>query len=99
MKRPWTWSILGVVALVLLALPSLRMQVADPGARGLSEATEARRALIALEHLGLEGLLNPFDVLVDFGAEGFYQPQNVRKISLLEQRLSELEGVAWRGRP
>lgn len=94
MRRPWTWSILGSLLLVLLALPALKMQVADPGANGLSEATEARRALIALQRLGLEGLLNPFDVLVDLGADGFYQPQNVRKISLLEQRLEALEGVA-----
>lgn len=94
MRRPWLWSISGVVVLVLLALPALHMQVADPGARGLTSATDARRTLTALEGLGLEGLLNPFDVLVDFGQTGFYRPENVRAVSLLTARLQELPRVA-----
>lgn len=94
MRRPWLWAIAGVGFLLLLALPAIRMQVADPGARGLSEATEARRTLTALESLGLEGVLNPFDVLVDFGQESFYHPSKVRQVSLLAQDLLELEGVS-----
>lgn len=94
MKRPWFWAIFGVTALVLLALPALRMQVADPGARGLSEATEARRTLTALESLSLEGVLNPFDIVVDFGSETFYHPSRVRQISLLAQQLGGIEGVS-----
>ncbi len=94
MRRPWLWSIAGVGILVLLALPSLRMQVADPGARGLTTATDARRTLTALEGLGLEGLLNPFDVLIDFGSDGFFRPENVRKVSLLTARLKELPRVS-----
>ncbi|MFA5594561.1 MAG: MMPL family transporter [Trueperaceae bacterium] len=94
MRRPWLWAITGVSFLLLLALPALRMQVADPGARGLSEATEARRTLTALESLGLEGVLNPFDVLVDFGNETFYHPSRVRQVSLLAQELSAIEGVS-----
>lgn len=93
MRRPWLWTFLGVAALVALALPSLRMQVADPGARGLSPSTEARRTLTALEHLGLEGLLNPFDVVVDFGERGFYHPGSVREISLLSRDMAMLPGV------
>jgi len=94
MRRPWLWAVAGVGFLVLLALPALRMQVAEPGARGLAQATEARRTLTALESLGLEGLLNPFDVLVDFGTETFYHPSRVRQVSLLAQQLSALEGVS-----
>lgn len=94
MRRPWLWSVVGVGVLVLLALPSLRMQVADPGARGLTAATDARRTLTALEGLGLEGLLNPFDVLVDLGPAGFYRPENVRKVSLLTSELRALDRVA-----
>lgn len=94
MRRPWLWCLVGVGVLVLLAVPSLRMQVADPGARGLTTATDARRTLTALEGLGLEGLLNPFDVLVDFGADGFYHPANVRKMSLLTGRLREIGRVS-----
>ncbi|MCW5820259.1 MAG: MMPL family transporter, partial [Trueperaceae bacterium] len=94
MRRPRFWFVTGVLVLVGLSLPGLRMQVADPGARGLTSSTDARRTLNALEGLGLEGLLNPFDVVVDFGPEGFYRPENVRKVSLLTQRLRELEHVA-----
>ncbi len=94
MQRPWFWAITGTGLLLLLALPALRMQVADPGARGLSEATEARRTLTALESLGLEGVLNPFDVLVDFGDRTFFHPSRTRQISLLTQELTDLEGVA-----
>jgi RND superfamily putative drug exporter len=94
MRRPWLWAITGVGFLLLLAVPALRMQVADPGARGLSEATEARRTLTALESLSLEGVLNPFDVLVDFGSETFYHPSRVRQVSLLAQELGGLGGVA-----
>lgn len=94
MRRPRFWFVTGVLVLVGLSLPGLRMQVADPGARGLTSSTDARRTLNALEGLGLEGLLNPFDVVVDFGPEGFYRPENVRKVSLLTQRLRELEYVA-----
>lgn len=94
MRRPLFWALSGVSLLLLLALPALRMQVADPGARGLSEATEARRALGALERLGLEGVLNPFDVLVDFGEDTFYHPSHVRQVSLLARQLAELDGIA-----
>lgn len=94
MKRPWFWAVFGVASLLLLSLPALRMQVADPGARGLSQATEARRTLTALESLGLEGVLNPFDIVVDFGAETFYHPSKVRQISLLSQELGAIEGVS-----
>lgn len=93
MKRPWLWTFVGVGVLLALALPSLRMQVADPGARGLSPSTEARRTVTALERLGLEGLLNPFDVVVDFGQRGFYHPTSVRAVSLLARDVGLLPGV------
>lgn len=94
MRRPWLWAVTGTLFLLLLALPALRMQVADPGPRGLSEATEARRTLTALESLGLEGVLNPFDVLVDFGDQTFYHPSRVRQVSLLAQELEALPDVS-----
>lgn len=93
MRRPRLWTAVGLVALVLLALPAARMQVADPGARGLAPATESRRTLDALSALGLEGLLNPFDVLIDLGEVGFYHPSSVRQVSLLERAVESLEGV------
>ena len=93
MKRPLLWTVLGTLFLVALALPALRMQVADPGARGLTQATEARQVVEALTGLGLDGLLSPFDVIIDFGEEGFYHPTNVRAVSLFERSIAELEQV------
>jgi len=93
MRRPALWTLIGVAVLVAAGLPALWMQVADPGPRGLSSATEANRTVTALENLGLEGLLNSFDVLVDFGDRGFYHPSNVRKISELDRNLSALGRV------
>ena len=93
MRRPLLWALLGGVVLVAAGLPALGMQVADPGPRGLSKATEANKTVTALENLGLEGLLNSFDVLVDFGPPGFYRPDNVRKISELDRSLTALPRV------
>src|SRR5690606_25006135 len=64
LRRPLLWTVVGTVVLVALALPTFRMQVADPGPRGLSQATEARRVIGSLADLGLEGVLSPFDVVV-----------------------------------
>lgn len=93
MKRPVLWTVVGTAFLVALSVPALRMQVADPGARGLTQATEARTVVEALGGLGLDGLLSPFDTIIDFGDEGFYHPTNVRAVSLLERTLVGLEQV------
>ncbi len=93
MRHPVAWTAVGTVILVAAGLPALGMQVKDPGPRGLSKATEANRTVTSLEQLGLEGLLNSFDVLVDFGDPGFYRPTNVRKISEFDRQLSALPRV------
>ena len=93
LRRPRLWSLVGTVALVALALPTLRMQVADPGPRGLSPATEARRVIGSLSDLGLEGVLAPFDVVFDLGPDGFFDPASVRRVSLLERAFEELGAV------
>ncbi len=93
LRRPRLWSALGTLVLVALALPTLRMQVADPGPRGLSPATEARRVIGSLADLGLEGVLSPFDVVFDLGPDGFFDPASVRRVSLLERAFEELDDV------
>src|SRR5690606_7275485 len=93
LRRPLLWTVVGTVVLVALALPTLRMQVADPGPRGLSQTTEARRVIGSLADLGLEGVLSPFDVVVDLGADGFFDPASVRQVSLLERAFEELDGA------
>ena len=93
MRRPRFWTVTGCLVLAVLSLPAFRMQVADPGALGLSERTEARQTVAALTGLGLEGLLNPVDVLIDFGDDGFFTPSNVRALSRLERGIANLEEV------
>src|SRR5690606_15876838 len=93
MKRPVLLALLGTAVLVALAVPALRMQVADPGARGLTQATEARQVIDGLEGLGLDGLLTPFDAVIDFGAVGFYHPANIRSVSLLVRAMGGLDNV------
>ncbi|HEX7039222.1 MAG TPA: MMPL family transporter [Trueperaceae bacterium] len=91
--RPALWAVAGVVVLVALALPALRLQVGEPGARGMSPETEARRVVEALADEGLAGLLAPFDVVVDLGDAGFFSPAGVRSVSLLDRALTGLPGV------
>ncbi len=93
MRRPAVWTVMGVTVLLAAGLPALWMQVADPGPRGLSKSTQANRTVTSLQKLGLEGLLSSFDVLVDFGPQGFYHPANVRKISTLDHDLTALSRV------
>ena len=93
LRHPWAWAIAGAAALVLLSLPALQMEVADPGARGLSPATDARKVVGALEGVGLEGMLEPIEVLVDFGEEGFFNPSSQRQLSKLARRLQQLPTV------
>lgn len=93
MRWPWRWAVIGSIALLVMSLPALRMQVANPGPLGLSEGTEARQTVNALADLDLQGLLNPIDVLVDFGDEGFFHPSNVRALSRLERAIAQLDPV------
>ena len=79
--------------LLLLSLPALRIQLADPGPKSLSAATEAGRTLAALQDLELGGLLRSFDVVTDFGEQGFYHPSSVRKLSQFDRAAQELTGV------
>lgn len=84
MRRPWLWAIGGTVLLILLGLPALKMQVADPGAKGLSLHTDARQVQLGLKHIGLAGILNSYNVLVDFGHPGgFYSPASIQKLAAL----------------
>jgi RND superfamily putative drug exporter len=93
MRRPWLWTVLGVGALLIMSLPALNMQVAFAGAKGLTQDTDIRSAQLVLEDLGLDGMLHPFEVLVDFGERGFYHPSSVRAVSRLTRQISELAAV------
>ncbi len=93
LMHPGRWAVVGLVVLVLLSLPAMRLLVGEPGARGMSRETEARQVLEALEEQGLAGLLSPFDVVVDTGEAGFFHPASVRAVSLLERALGDLPGV------
>jgi RND superfamily putative drug exporter len=93
LRRPWAWALAGAGALLVLSIPALGMEVADPGARGLSTATDARKVVDALEGVGLEGLLEPIEVLVDFGDRGFFNPSSQRRVSRLSRLLQQIPEV------
>lgn len=90
MRRPWLFTILGTLALVVLGLPALRMQLADPGPLGLASGTESRATVAALEEAGLGGLLASTTVLVDAGEDGFFGPTTPRRISRLVRDIEAL---------
>ena len=93
-SRPLLWGASGTALLLLLAVPALSMQVADPGARGMSQNTDAYRVLQGLEAANLEGLLTPYQVLLDFGeADGFFHPSAVRAVSRYTREVETLGGV------
>ena len=93
-ERPWLWTVVGTSILLILALPLTGMQVAFSGVRGLTEQTITRQAQGVLEDLGLGSLLRSYDVLVDFGARGFYHPNSVRQVSGFSREAAQLGGVA-----
>ncbi len=99
LEHPGRWAIAGFAVLLLLSIPALRLQVGEPGARGMSPQTEARRVLEALDDQGLAGILSPFDVVVDTGDAGFFHPESVRAVSLLERSLGDLPGVQFVSSP
>ena len=93
LQRPWLYALTGIIILLLLAIPALKMQVADPGAKGLADSTDAHKAIVALEAVGLEGLLNSFDIMVKFDERGFFYPSHVRDISQFTRELESLDFV------
>ena len=96
MLHPWRWALGGTLLIVLLSVPALRMQVAAADVRGLSESTEARQVEMALEELGLAGLLNSYDIVLDFAERsgGFFHPSSVREVSRLSRAVAELDGAS-----
>lgn len=93
MRRPLLWTVFGVLALVLMALPATQMQLAVGGVRGLTEETRARQAYGVLERLDLAQLEYALDVLVDFGERGFYHPSSVRAVAELTRAAQSLPGA------
>ena len=93
LKRPWPVALAGLIFLLLLSLPALRIQLADPGPRSLSAATEAGQVFEALREIELEGLLKSFDVVIDLGERGFFHPSSVRDVAGVSSAFAELEGV------
>lgn len=96
MRHPARWALGGLILIVALGVPTLGMQLADPGARGLSETTDAYQVESALREAGLVGLLNSYDVVVDFGEResGFFHPSSVRAMSRFSRDVEALDGIA-----
>ena len=92
-RRPLLWTLVGVSVLLLLSFPAKEMQLGFSGVRGLTENTDTRRAHEILSTLGFDSLLRSFDVLIDFGDEGFYHPESVRALSKLTRQSGKLADV------
>ena len=93
MNRPWTYTLVGGLGLLALTLPTLTMNVADPGALGLAPGTEARQVVAALDDVGLGGMLGTATVLVDVGEDGFFGAVAPRQISRLVREVQALPSV------
>lgn len=92
MRRPWLWSILGIVMLIILSLPALQMQVDFGGTRSIIGKNNITQAADALSKLELDSLQRSIDVLIPF-EEGFFEPSAVRDMSQLTRNLKELDNV------
>jgi RND superfamily putative drug exporter len=90
---PYRWMVPGLIGLVLIAAPTVTMQIADLGVRGLAAGTEARTVVQSLDSAGLGGLLSGMTVLVDAGSEGFFGVRTPRRVSTLVRDIAELDAV------
>ncbi len=94
MKRPRLSLSLGVAVLVVLSLPAFLMKLDDPGPFGLGKNTDSRIVVEALDSLGLTGILESVDILIDFEERGFFHPSSVRAVSSFVRDAAMVETIA-----
>ncbi len=93
-RHPLRWALGGTIFLLLLSAPALRIALADPGSEGLGPATDARQVQGALEETGLAGVLDSFAAILDFGEQGFFDPESVRATSKFSRQVEDIAGLA-----
>ena len=93
-RHPLRWALLSTGFLLLLGLPALGITLADSGSEGLSPKTDARQVQSALEETGLDGALDAFTAVLDFGNQGFFTPSNVRTVSKFSRQAADIQGLS-----
>ena len=92
-RHPLRWALGGTLFLLLLSAPAFSITLADPGSDGLSPATDARQVQGALEETGLGGVLESFAAILDFGEQGFFDPESVRTASKFSRQAEDIAGL------
>jgi RND superfamily putative drug exporter len=93
LERPRAWAVAGTALLLLLSSAALDMRFGFSGVQGITSLNDTLRAQRLLEDAGLDGLLEPYDVLIDFGERGFYHPSSVRSVSSYVRTVADEEAV------
>jgi RND superfamily putative drug exporter len=93
MRNSRAWAAGGIIVLLIISFPMLNMRVSETGNAGLSPRTDTYQSLQILQDIGLTGALSPYQLLVDFGEQGFYHPSSVRDVSELTRELEALPEV------
>ncbi len=93
LKKPFLWVFLGFIILLGLSYPALSIEAGFSGVRGLTEDTNVNKAQLVLEDLDLDGLIRSFDIVIDFGEQGFFHPLSVRTVTELSREIKNLDKV------
>ena len=93
LARPRLWTVAGTAFLLLIASAALDMRFGFSGVEGITGTNDTSRAQRLLVDAGLAGLLEPYDVLIDFGERGFYHPSSVRAVSGYVREIQVLDDV------
>lgn len=93
MRRPWLFTTLSLIPLLLVAYPTLLMKTGSPGASLLPEESGARKGYAILESQFSAGTLSPIEVLVQVPQGTVADEANLEKIYNLVQTIKQDPGV------
>ncbi|MDZ7707554.1 MAG: MMPL family transporter [Trueperaceae bacterium] len=93
LARPRLWTITGTTFLLLISSATLTMRFGFSGVEGITGTSDTSRAQRLLVDAGLAGLLEPYNVLLDFGERGFFHPSSVRAVSGFAREIRTLDDV------
>ncbi|HLN61859.1 MAG TPA: MMPL family transporter [Symbiobacteriaceae bacterium] len=96
MRRPWLFTGLALIPLLLVAYPTLLMKTGSPGASLLPPEAGARRGYAILEEQFSAGTLSPIEVLVQVPEGTVADETNLPKLYDLVEKIKqdpEVDGV------
>ncbi|HWI51343.1 MAG TPA: MMPL family transporter [Symbiobacteriaceae bacterium] len=89
MRRPWLFTTLSLIPLLLVAYPTLLMKTGSPGASLLPEQAGARKGYAVLESQFSAGTLSPVEVLVQVPQGTVADEANLTKLYDLVQKIKQ----------